>query len=188
MSGASESDRLARLEIVAAARGLVAESGWHAASSARVAAVAGVSKALVHYHFRTKGALLVAVAESCQHGIVARTVADSDAASRHANPIDDFSDWLVEELESADLRIALQLTMATDDDVQHAAGVAREAYRSAVMHVVLRTFATLGLTSRISEALVVDVIVTVSEGMAIGGGASRRMIDALWLGFLTLAD
>ena len=188
MSSVGESDRPARLEIVAAARGLIADSGWQAAGSARVATVAGVSKALVHYHFQNKRALLVAVAESCKRRIVERTIAATGAASQHANPIDDFSDWLDIELKSADLRIALQLTLTSDDEVQRAVGVARAAYHAAVTKQVLRIFTTLKLSPRISELIIADVIVAVSEGMAIGRGGSRRMIEALWLGLLTLAD
>lgn len=188
MSNTGVSDRIARSEIVDAARGLIAESGWHAAGSARVAVVAGVSKALVYYHFQDKRALLLAVAESCERRIAERTILATSAPSRHANPIDDFSDWVDLEMESGDLRIALQLAMALDGEVRQAAVVARDAYRAAAVNEVLRVFATLGLTPRVSESIVADVVVTVSEGLAIGRGGSRRMIEALWLGLLTLAD
>ena len=188
VSNAGASDRIARSEIVDAARGLIAESGWHSAGSARVAVVARVSKALVHYHFSDKRALLVAVAESCGRRIAERTKLAASAPSRHANPIDDFSDWLDLEMESADLRIALQLAMAPDSEVHRAVVAARGAYRTAAANEVLRVFATLGLTPRVSESIVVGLVVTVSEGLAIGREGSRRMIEALWLGLLTLAD
>ncbi len=57
-------ERPARERILQAACDLIAERGIHGARVAQVARAAGVSTALVHYHFRTREALL---AETLDH-------------------------------------------------------------------------------------------------------------------------
>lgn len=182
------SNSRAPAEIVDAARQLIADFGWGAAGSARVAKLARVSKALVHYHFQNRRTLLVAVAASCRRRITERTGADRPHVLRHENPVDNFTEWLGVEIDSADLRIALQLSMAPDDEVRSASSVVRAAYRGAAERRVVEMFMMLELIPRISEVLIVDLVVCMSEGMATGHGGSRQAVDALCLSLLTLAD
>jgi AcrR family transcriptional regulator len=52
-----------RSQIVEAATEAIAEHGYAAASMGRIAERIGVSRALLHYHFRTREALIVAVVD-----------------------------------------------------------------------------------------------------------------------------
>lgn len=71
-----------RAQLLAAAGGLIAESGWGAVSTRMVAERAGVNPALVHYHFRSLPALLreaamVALGEAFRPAIDAFAAAPS---------------------------------------------------------------------------------------------------------------
>src|SRR5687767_14090830 len=58
--------------IIAAARSLAIRGGVATISMGDVAVAAGVSKALIHYHFRDKSSLLCALVENLGTRIVAR--------------------------------------------------------------------------------------------------------------------
>jgi AcrR family transcriptional regulator len=58
---AGTEDPKARIDLLDAAAGLMAEEGYGAVTSRRVAARAGVNPALVHYYFGTMDGLLVAL-------------------------------------------------------------------------------------------------------------------------------
>lgn len=177
-----------RADIVLSAHDLIAESGWASAGSARVAKLSGVSKALVHYHFRDKASLLCAVAESCHAGISARRETSASRPQAGASPVDAFMDWLEREDEADDLRVLLQLAMSPDESVRRAASSARDEFRATLTDQVRRVFRGLDLAPRFSEDLFVDVLDIACAGVAADGGVSRHTIEALWLGLLTLAD
>ena len=71
--------------IVDAARACIAEEGLSGATFERIAARAGVSHGLVHYHFRSKDRLLLAVCrETCRHQTTALAEALSGSGERAA--------------------------------------------------------------------------------------------------------
>jgi TetR/AcrR family transcriptional regulator len=74
--------RLNETRILAAAEQVFAERGYSAASTASIAALAGLPKANLHYYFRTKQALYRRVIEN----VIAQWVETSDQISLEAEP------------------------------------------------------------------------------------------------------
>lgn len=64
-----------RREILDAFRQVMAERGYAGATIAEVARVAGLRQGLVHYHFESKLAILLALLDELARGIEARTAA-----------------------------------------------------------------------------------------------------------------
>jgi AcrR family transcriptional regulator len=184
---AGEPEAMAR--IVECARRLVSEQGWEAAGSARVAAAAGVSKALVHYHFGDKPSLLVAVGESCRTRIRNRARRATPSVRPQANPVDDFADWVTAEIEARDLRVIQQLMIAPDASIRREAMQAANTFQTALAEQVHGVFSQLELESRVAEPTIVNLFAAVCAGMAVGGATTdRQMLEAAWLAVLTLAE
>ena len=79
----------AKARIVEAARQQILQGGESAVASGPVATAAGVSKALVHYHFHNKRGLLCGIAQNCADRIQKCEDVDGDATG-NTNPVDDF--------------------------------------------------------------------------------------------------
>lgn len=178
----------ARARILSEARERIASGGWDAARSGAIAGKAGVSKALIHYHFSDKTALLVAVAESCRANITGRDIEAPRAARGGAAPVDAFVRWMTGELQALDVRIALQLTSAEDSRVRSEAAEALEVFRASLSRRVTAVFDAVGLTPRISMAVIVDSFAAASYGLAARGGEAQQVLESLWLSMLTLGD
>ncbi|HUX35380.1 MAG TPA: TetR family transcriptional regulator [Gemmatimonadaceae bacterium] len=187
MREVATADGTARTRILDAACARMLEAGEGGASSAQVAAAAGVSKALVHYHFRDKRELLLGVTTACGERIAGRTGVTTDAAS----PLDAFWQWLERELNAGDLRLLLQLTQGDDDAVGEAAVGELQVFRVETQRRVRRVFRALALAPSIPVELVTELVVVAAMGLAAGDAAmsddaGRQAIDVLWLGLLGL--
>lgn len=184
----SPDDADARAHIVECAWSLIGELGWESAGSAQVARAAGVSKALIHYHFGDKTSLLAAAGDRCRVRIEHRAELASSAIATRANPVDDFAEWFEAEINAGDLRVVQQLAVAPQISVRRETGRARDAYRVALAHQVRSVFNRLELEPKIAEHTIVDLFETIGTGMATGAPRSRQMVEAAWLALLTLAD
>ena len=178
--------------ILSAARTLVARGGAAEVSMGDVGATAGVSKALVHYHFRDKDTLLQALVEDVGLAVVARS---REAMSRESagHALDDYWTWLEQELRRGDLHILLALAEYDSDRVRAASRrVADQRREVATEHVAL-VFTRLGLSPRVPAALIADTVVAFVDGLAAGLALQpdrdpRPAFDVLWLALLTLAE
>ncbi len=179
----------ARGRILEMAREEIIREGWAAATSGRVARRAGVSKALIHYHFQDKDSLLNAVAAQCRDNVVGRVVRQ-DTSSAHTNPVDGFGEWMESELAARDLCIALQLRGSGSVSVVHAAEAVLTVVRSGIEHQVDRVFGVLELAPSIPSESVVDLFMTLVEGAAVVPiepvARLRRMVETVWLGLLSV--
>lgn len=183
---AGHSERDARARIVAAARRNLLQGGEGRASSGRIAADVGVSKALVHYHFPNKQALFLAVIAGC----AGATAPPNESGEGDA--IQQCREWIVGELRSRDLELLLQLARSEDD---HVAGAARDAlgmFRETVGRQVHRMLHALEMKLTVRADVVVDLIATVVLGLAATEPDLReedraQILDALWLAMLSLA-
>lgn len=157
-----------------------------------VAADAGVSKALVHYHFDDKDSLLVALAEAVGRDVIDRERAEMtrDAAGKD---LDAYWMWLQQELRGNDIRILLALA---DYDSERVRAVSRRIAAGrrtlAEEHVGL-IFGRLGLSPRVPASLMADALVAFIDGLAAAQALlperdPRPAFDVLWLGLLTLGD
>ena len=181
----------ARARILDAARREIARTGWAVARSGRVAQQAGVSKALIHYHFKDKDALLLAVAVQCRDRVMSRG-SHQARPTLHENPVDGFSEWLELELAAQDLRIALQLKTSGSSSVVRAAEAVLAAVRAEVQRQQDLVFQTLELAPAVPSESIVDLLMAMAEGEATAPteplARRRRMVETLWLSLLSVAD
>jgi AcrR family transcriptional regulator len=190
-SGDSGDPAHARARILEVARAEIARAGWAAATSGRVARSAGVSKALVHYYFRDRASLGVAVATHCEDSIVTRA-AEPNRNPAHENPVDEFGDWLQMELASGDMRVALLVKLSGNPAVKRAAERALAAFRAELQRQIDQVFAKLGVRPTVPRELVGDLFAATTQGMGIGWvewtTRQRQTLETLWLSLLTLAE
>lgn len=182
----------ATARILAATRTLVALGGAAGVSMGDVAANAGVSKALVHYHFHDKDSLLVALVEEIGGGVVRRErEAVKNETAAHA--LDAYWTFLERELRGGDLRILGALAEYDSDRVRGAIrAVARERREVTTGHIAA-IFSRLGLSPRIPAELVADTVIAFADGLAAAVALEperdpRPAFDVLWLALLTLAE
>lgn len=153
---------------------------------------AGVSKGLIHYHFRDKDTLLARLVE----WLAAESTARERAALDQATPrsaVDALWSWLEGELVRGHIRVLLELAGHGGSIVQDAARHAAAERRAAAAATVERLFRILQLTPRVPAALLGDVHVAFVDGLALetalSGEPPRRVVfDVLWLSLLSLAE
>ena len=177
--------------MLAAARALVASGGAAAVSMGDVAARAGVSKALVHYHFRDKDSLMLALVEDVGDAVLRR---ERDAAAgTTGHPLDAYWTFLERELRGGDLRILGALAEYDSPRVREASRrIGRQRREIAAEHIA-SIFSLLDLAPRIPPPLVADTVVAFVDGLAAATALDperdpRPAFDVLWLALLTLAE
>jgi AcrR family transcriptional regulator len=157
-----------------------------------VADAAGVSKALIHYHFRDRDELLARLVDWVTVQVVqgeelALAVADATTA------LDALWTWLEGELASGHLRALGELAGERGDAVRDAIRRSREARRAQATQTIERLFAALGLTPRLPAPLIGDVTVAFVDGLAAEAAIDptdnhRLRFDVYWLSVLSLAE
>lgn len=170
----------------------VAERGAAELSLADVAAAAGVSKGLIHYHFQDKETLLARLVGELAEGIVAR---ERVALAGHspATTIDALWRWLEAELQQGTIRVLLELSLASYPAVHAAALRASVQRREAARETIDRLFQMLGLRPRLPASLLAEASVAFTDGLAIDAALRserepRVSFDAFWLSMLNLAE
>ena len=188
----AESRPPATRRILGATRLLVARGGAAEISMGDVAASAGVSKALVHYHFRDKDSLLEAVVRDVGRDVIAR---EREAMSRpsDAHTLDAHWEWLSAELARGDLRILVSLGEYDSDRVRAAARDVAEERRAVMAEHAATVFSQLGLSPRIPPSLLANTLLAFVDGLAMSHALEperdpRPAFDVLWLALLTLVD
>jgi len=157
-----------------------------------VAASAGVSKALVHYHFHDKDSLIVALVDQVGADVESRERAAIDADPT-AHALDAYWAFLERELRGGDLRILAALADCDSERVRDACRrVARGRRALAAEHVSL-LFSRLALNPRLPAELLAETLVAFVDGLAAAtaldpGRDPRPAFDVLWLALLTLAE
>ena len=157
-----------------------------------VALQAGVSKALVHYHFKDKDSLLQSLVDDVGFAVL-RRARDAMAMAKDAHALDAYWAWLHEELRAGDLRILISLAEYDSEHVRAASRrVADERRVVAAEHTAL-VFERLGLEPRVPAELIGDTVLAFTDGMATVHSLNptrdpRPAFDVLWLALLTLAE
>jgi AcrR family transcriptional regulator len=157
-----------------------------------VAAEAGVSKALIHYHFKTKEALLARLVRWLADGVVARERA-ALADAQPAGAVDRLWAWLAAELARGDIRVLAELTGAPAPEVRRASAAAAQERRAAAVGTVGRIFDLLSLRPRVPGEMLASVIVAFVDGLAVHAAVEasenpRVAFDVFWLALLGLAE
>jgi len=178
--------------ILASAAECVGQLGAAQVSLQTVADSAGVSKALIHYHFRDRDELLARLVDWMAVQLVQGeelALADVDAT----NALDALWTWLEGELDTGRLRALGELAGERGDVVRDAVRRSREARRAQATLTIERLFEALGLRPRLPAPLVGDVTVAFLDGLAaevaVEPEANHRLqFDVYWLSVLSLAE
>lgn len=178
--------------ILEATSACIIQKGAADVSLQDVAEAAGVSKALIHYHFHDKGELLARLVEWLRAGLVARQRTALTGVSGSA-ALDALWQWLSDELDRGDLRALLDLSLVQGTAVQQAIHQTAMERRSASAAVITTLFGTLGLRPRVPAAMVADAFVAFVDGLALDRVVSpdrnaRLSFDVFWLAMLSLTD
>lgn len=178
--------------ILEATSACIVQKGAADVSLQDVAEAAGVSKALIHYHFHDKGELLARLVEWLHAGLVARQSTALTGVSGSA-ALDALWQWLSDELERGDLRALLDLTLVQGASVQAAVRITAAARRDAATLVINALFDALGLKARVPSALIADAFVAFVDGLALDRVVepernARVSFDVFWLAMLSLTD
>jgi AcrR family transcriptional regulator len=157
-----------------------------------VASHAGVSKALVHYHFHDKDTLLRALVEDVGRDVLS---SEREAMTRttDAHALDAYWTWLSAELARGDVRILVSLAEYGSETVRAASRDVAAQRRALIAEHAAAIFARLGLTPRIPAALIGDTLLAFLDGLAVAHALEpehdpRPAFDVLWLALLTLVE
>ena len=186
---AAPADPVTRHRDAAPPRLLAAGAGGF--SLQEVAALAGVSKGLIHYHFATKERLLARTVEWIGVGMEARLAAAA-AGSAPAAGIDALWAALSAELGLGHLRLLGELAHDASADVRGTVARVLRARRRALGTRIEAVFAGLGLQARVPSELIADTVLAFELGLSTGaadvGEAPRATFDVLWLALLSLTE
>ena len=178
--------------ILEATSACIIQKGAADVSLQDVAEAAGVSKALIHYHFHDKGELLARLVEWLRVALVARQETALEGVSASA-ALDALWQWLSDELERGDLRALLDLTLVQGTAVQAAVHTTAAARRAAAGSVTIQLFDALGLRPRVPASLIADAFIAFVDGLALDRVVApernaRISFDVFWLAMLGLTD
>jgi AcrR family transcriptional regulator len=181
----------ARARIVDAAVRCLVRGGVTGASMAAIAGEAGVSKALLHYHYADRARLLADVVTHLGRRLVGRERTAIDAA-RGSGAVDALWAWLDAELARGELRALLELAMQPEAAVRSAGAAVALARHRAAAQTAEQLFAGLGLTPRMPAVLLGGASLAFIDGLAIGTtdppNEPRVSFDLFWLALLSLAE
>lgn len=180
----------ASARLVEAALSLLCVEGAGGVSVQRVADTAGVSKGLVHYHFKDKDALLAACAEALVEDLIAR-----DELARRGRTAATLLDALWQSVRTSLVdgrrRALMALYAESPAGVRETlARLARDRHASAT--AVLGTLEdVLGWTPRVPRATLAAAYVGLVDGLALDAAVrpdadQRHAFDAFW--FAVLSD
>ena len=157
-----------------------------------VAHAAGVSKALIHYHYQDKESLLeqVAIWATAQVLERERTALQGATAS---TAVDALWRWLDGELVGGHLRLLLELGQSHVPRVRAAINESLRVRREAATDSIRHLFALLELRPRVPVEMLGGVVVAFIDGLAShprgeDGRDVRVTFDVFWLSLLSLAE
>jgi AcrR family transcriptional regulator len=180
-----------RQRIVDATIDCVARDGATQSSMATIAAAAGVSKALLHYHYSDRARLLAEVVAQLGERLAARE-RSALAGTDGSRAVDALWRWLANELSLGELRVLLELSLVREPLVQDAVRVVAEVRRRAAGRTVTAVMDRLDLTPRVPAELLGEASVAFVDGLAVEGRVSgsdpRVAFDVFWLAMLGLAE
>jgi AcrR family transcriptional regulator len=182
----------ARARIVRAGARCITREGVTGASMAAIAEEAGVSKALLHYHYHDRATLLAEIAERIGIEVVERerTAVDESGGT---GGLDALWRWLEDELRRGELAALAMLSLTRLGKVRNATRTAATERRRSATITITHLFTELDLTPRIPAALLAEAAVAFVDGLAldVANGATRDprvSYDIFWLALLGLTE
>lgn len=182
----------ARGRIVSAGVRCIAREGVAGASMAVIALEAGVSKALLHYHYHDRATLLAEIVERISAGTIERERAAVDESDGMGG-LDALWRWLEGELHRGELAALAELALVREGLVRRATRTAASDRRRSAARTIERLFAELDLTPRVPAPLLADAAVAFIDGLAldVASGSAREprvSYDIFWLALLGLTE
>jgi AcrR family transcriptional regulator len=182
----------ARARIVDAGVRCIAREGVGGASMAAIALEAGVSKALLHYHYHDRSTLLAEIVERIGVQTIERERAAIDESGGMGG-LDAVWQWLEGELRRGELAALAELTLVREAPVRRATRAAANDRRQSAARTIERLFTELDLTPRVPAALMADAAVAFIDGLAldVANGSAREprvSYDIFWLALLGLTE
>lgn len=182
----------ARARIVDAGVRCITRDGVAGASMAAIALEAGVSKALLHYHYHDRATLLAEIVERIGSRLIARERAAMDH-SVEATGLDALWRWLEAELRRGELASFVDLALVREGAVRSASRAVAIHRRRSAARTIERLFAQLDLTPRVPAPLMADASVAFTDGMALDAANGslrdpRVSFDIFWLALLGLTE
>jgi TetR/AcrR family transcriptional regulator, regulator of biofilm formation and stress response len=182
----------ARGRIVEAGVRCLAREGVGAASMAAIALEAGVSKALLHYHYHDRSTLLAEIVERIGGRVIERERTAIDE-SGGVGGLDALWQWLDGELRRGELAALAELALVREAPVRRATRVAASDRRRSAARTIERLFAELDLTPRVPAPLMAETAVAFADGLAldVANGSTREprvSYDIFWLALLGLTE
>jgi AcrR family transcriptional regulator len=182
----------ARARIIRAGVRCVTREGVSGASMATIAVEAGVSKALLHYHYHDRATLLAEIAERIGLDVIERERAAVDEREGTGG-LDALWGWLDEELRRGELAALAMLSLTKLGKVRQATRAAASERRRSAARTIKQLFTELDLTPRIPPPLLADAAVAFVDGLAldVANGTTRDprvCYDIFWLSLLGLTE
>lgn len=158
---------------------------------AAIAAEAGVSKALLHYHYSDRARLLAAVVTQLGERLAEREREALDGADG-SKAVDALWRWTEREMARGELCVLLELSLIREPLVHQAAMAVAESRRNVAGRTIADLMARLGLVPRVASELLGESWLTFTIGLAMGSSMSaadpRVAFDVFWLAMLGLAE
>ena len=182
----------ARARIVDAGVRCIAREGVGGASMAAIALEAGVSKALLHYHYHDRSTLLAEIVEKIGMRTIERERTAIDESGGMGG-LDAVWQWLEGELRRGELTALTELALVREASVRRATRAAASDRRRSAAHTIERLFTELDLTPRVPAPLMADAAVAFIDGLAldVANGSAREprvSYDIFWLALLGLTE
>jgi AcrR family transcriptional regulator len=182
----------ARARIVDAGIRCITREGVAGASMAAIALEAGVSKALLHYHYHDRSTLLAEIVERIGGRVIERERTAIDE-SGGVGGLDALWQWLDGELRRGELAALAELALVREAPVRRATRVAASDRRRSAARTIERLFAELDLTPRVPAPLMAETAVAFADGLAldVANGSTREprvSYDIFWLALLGLTE
>jgi AcrR family transcriptional regulator len=190
VAAASSAD--ARVRIIDAGVRCIAREGVTGASMAAIALEAGVSKALLHYHYHDRSRLLAEIVERIGKQTIERERTAIDERDRMGG-LDALWQWLEGELRRGELAALAELALVREAPVRRATRATASSRRQSAARTIERLFAELDLTPRVPAPLMADAAVAFVDGLAldVANGSAREprvSYDIFWLALLGLTE
>ena len=191
----------AATRILDAAHARLVRHGSAALALNDIAVDAGVSKALIHYHFHDKDELLARLVSRVADALLARERGALGAYATQHSPlaVDALWRWIEGELRLGSIRALVALLDYPAEIVRTAAQRAAAARRAQAETTVEQLFTILDLRARIAPPLLARVAVAFMDGLALATppgddldetavADARVAFDVFWLAMLSLAE
>ncbi|MEP7344777.1 MAG: TetR/AcrR family transcriptional regulator [Gemmatimonadaceae bacterium] len=185
-------DSATRVRLLQATVDCVRRLGVAKTSIKAVAREAGVSKALVLYHFGRKNLLLASTSEWLA-GRSAQRETDALIRSDASRVLEDLWEWVAEELERGELVAAFEIARQHEPAVDAVTERASRERLLASEKTVAEVFSKLALRPRVPIALLATAQLAFVDGLAIQAtqrpNANHRIaFDVFWLALLSLVE